>query len=75
MENFVLPYMAACGIYIYVPYILNPESARKILRTQRKEMVILENSPWIRLDSDEENRFTACLFNSRQGRYAGVCSD
>ena len=26
MENFILPCMLICGIYIYVPYVHNPES-------------------------------------------------
>ena len=48
MENFVLPHIAVCGI-LYMPYFHNPESEQKILQTlQKKEMVILENSPWIR---------------------------
>ena len=37
MENFVLPRMPVCGICIYVPYALNPESARKTLQTQLKK--------------------------------------
>ena len=37
MEDFVLLCMPVCSIYIYVPYIHNPESTRKILRTQLKK--------------------------------------
>ena len=33
-ENFVLPCMPACGIYIYVPYFDNLASTWKILWTQ-----------------------------------------
>ena len=34
------------NIYIYMPYVYNPESERKLLRIQlyKKEMVILDNS-------------------------------
>ena len=43
--------MRVCGrylcVYIYMSYVHNPESTRKILRTRlKREMVVLKNSPW-----------------------------
>ena len=43
MENFILPCMTIYGIYMYVPNVHNPASARRILRIQlNSEMVVME---------------------------------
>ena len=44
--EFVLPRMAACGVYIYMLYAHNPASAWKILRTRlMKQIVVMEKPP------------------------------
>ena len=69
---------------IYVPYVHNQESARKILRTRhKKEMVVLENSPyitrlcWKRLQirrPKERNLdlHATCMVNRCQEKDAGI---
>ena len=60
MENFVLPCMPICSIYIYicVPYIHNPESAWKIfgLGLKKRKFSSWEKSRiYSRFVNDDEN--------------------
>ena len=64
MKNFVLLCMAICGIYIYVPYTHNPESARKILWTQLRKWSCWKICPrYTRFVKDEED---GCRFEGQR---------